>query len=181
MKKTIFTFAIAMISFLGVQSLSAQEFNQGTNVVNAGLGFGGAYDFGGFGASLGLGINASYERGIWEVGGPGIISLGGYLGTTAYDLDLDFDGDDRVRYTVIGARSAYHFNFINVDNLDVYAGAMIGINIVTYNNDNFDSLNGGLFGSIYGGARWYFNDTFGVFAELGYGASFFSLGAAFRF
>ena len=40
MKKTIFTFAIAMLSFLGVQSLSAQEFNQGTNVVNAGLGFG---------------------------------------------------------------------------------------------------------------------------------------------
>ena len=180
MKKTLLTLTVVAISLLTAQTVSAQEFSKGTNVINAGIGFGGAYDFGGFGSTLALGLNASYERGIWEVGGPGVISLGGYLGTTAYRLDFGND-DDTVRYTSIGVRGAYHFNFIEVNNLDVYAGPMISFDIVSFNNDRFDSLDSRPSGSIFAGARWYFTDNFGVFAEAGYGVSFLSLGAAFRF
>ncbi|MGB6152534.1 MAG: outer membrane beta-barrel protein [Pricia sp.] len=180
MKKIISYLAIAAITLLSVQSISAQEFSKGTNVINAGLGFGGAYDLGRFNSSLALGLNVSYERGIWEVGGPGVISLGGYIGTTAYNLDFGVD-DDTVRYTSFGVRGAYHFNFIGVDNLDVYAGPMITVDVVSVDNDAFDTLDGGLSGSVFAGARWYFTDNFGAFAELGYGVSFLSLGAAFRF
>lgn len=180
MKKTITYIAFAAIALFSVQSVSAQDFNKGTNVINAGFGFGGAYDFGRFGSSLSLGLNASYERGIWEVGGPGVISLGGYLGTTAYKVDFGL-GDDTVRYTSIGVRGAYHFNFIEVENLDVYAGPMVTVDIVSFDNDNLTGLDGGVSGSVFAGARWYFTDNFGVFAEAGYGVSFLSLGAAFRF
>jgi len=181
MKKASLILTTIALVFLTSQTAKAQDFEKGTNVINAGFGFGGAYDFGGFGSTFALGLNASYERGIWEVGGPGVISLGGYLGTAAYDLDYGFGNDDTVRYTSIGVRGAYHFNFIEVENLDVYAGAMISVDIVSYDNDNFDDLDGGPSGSVYAGARWYFTDTFGVFAEAGYGVSYLSLGAAFRF
>ena len=180
MKNAITYLAIAAVALLTTQSISAQEFNKGTNVINAGIGFGGAFNTGGFGSNVALGLNASYERGIWEVGGPGVISLGGYLGTAARRLDF-VGGDDTVRYTSIGARGAYHFNFIAVQKLDVYAGAMLSFDIVSFNNDNFNALNSRPSASIFAGARWYFADNFAAFAEVGYGVSFLTLGAAFRF
>lgn len=184
MKKTILSFAVAAVSLFTVNSLSAQEFNQGTNVINAGLGFGGGFSPGGFSSSAGLGISASYERGIWEVGGPGVISLGGYIGTVGYDGNITgngfFDDDDfDWRYYILGFRGAYHFNGLNVENLDVYGGAMLSLNIASYDGpgdiDTFPS------GTIYVGGRWYFTENFGVFAEAGYGVAFLTLGAAFRF
>lgn len=181
MKKTIYSLSIAVMAVFAVNTVSAQEFNKGTNVINAGIGIGGNFYYGGFGSgSAGLGLNASYERGIWEVGGPGVISLGGYLGTTSYGLNYN-GGDDRVRYTIIGVRGAYHFNGLNVENLDVYGGAMASFNIVSYDDDNFDSLGSRPSATIFVGGRWYFTENFGVFAEAGYGVAFLSLGAAFRF
>ena len=37
------------------------------------------------------------------------------------------------------------------------------------------------FGSWFLGARYYFNDKFAVFSELGYGAASFNLGLALKF
>jgi hypothetical protein len=181
MKKTISSLAVCTLTFFAIHAVSAQEFNQGTNVINAGFGVGGSFSPGGFGSpSAGLGLSASYERGIWEVGGPGVISLGGYLGTTSYKGDFDFDDDEYTwRYFIIGARAAYHFNGLNVENLDVYGGAMLSLNIASYDGpgdiDSFPS------GSVYVGGRWYFTENFGVFAEAGYGVAFLTLGASFRF
>ncbi|MGB7393107.1 MAG: hypothetical protein WA913_01810 [Pricia sp.] len=181
MKKTILKLAVAAIGLLTVHTVSAQEFNQGTNVINAGFGIGGSFSPIGS-ANAGLGLSASYERGIWEVGGPGVISLGGYLGTTAYDGDLGFGNDDfDWRYYILGFRGAYHFNGLNVDNLDVYGGAMLSLNIASYDGPNDIDIDTFPSGSIYVGGRWYFTENFGVFAEAGYGVAFLTLGAAFRF
>ncbi|HET8737621.1 MAG TPA: outer membrane beta-barrel protein [Pricia sp.] len=183
MKKSIISFAITVIALCMVHTVSAQEFNKGTNVINAGFGIGGSFSPSGFGsATAGLGLSASYERGIWEVGGPGVISLGGYLGTTAYDGDFGIGNDDfSWRYYIVGARAAYHFNGLNVENLDVYGGAMLSLNIASYDGNNDVDIDTFPSGSVYVGGRWYFNENFGVFAEAGYGVAFLTLGAAFRF
>lgn len=178
MKKLFFypTLILLMVSSV----LTAQEFNKGTNVINAGIGIGGNFNYGSFGtSSQGLGLNASYERGIWEIGGPGVISLGGYFGTKTYKYDY-FGGNEKWTYTIVGVRGAYHYNGLEVENLDVYGGAMLSYNIVSYDG-NSGSLNSRPSGTVFVGGRWFFSENFAVFAEGGYGVAFLSLGISFRF
>ncbi len=112
----------------------AQEFESGTNVFNLGIGIGG--DYGNFSTtSVSPGISASYERGIWDIGGPGVISLGGYLSTKSYRYKTQLTNSNW-SYTTIGFRGAYHFNGLKVDNLDVYGGAMISYNIANISGDS---------------------------------------------
>lgn len=183
MKKTIFFFTLAVVALCGLQSVTAQEFAKGTNVINAGIGIGGNFYYGGLGnSSQSLGISASYERGIWETGDFGIVSLGGYLGYKGYTSNR-FDNGNRYKYnyTIIGARGAFHYIGLNVENLDVYGGVMLSLNIASFDGDFENNLSTRPSGSIFVGGRWYFTENFGVFAEAGYGVSFLSVGASFRF
>lgn len=175
MKKTVFFY---MMFFIGTSLALAQEFNKGTNVINVGLGLGGTYDI--YAApSQSPVISASFERGIWELPGPGVVSLGGYLGFKTYR----YDNSDRWNYTIVGVRGAYHYNGFNIENLDVYGGAMVSYNILSYDRDVYDGF--GSFGSAPGatgfiGGRWYFSEVFSAFAEAGYGVAYLTLGAALR-
>lgn len=165
--------------FLGaiVTSASAQEFIKGTNVINAGIGLGGAY--GSYAtSSQSLGFSASFERGIWEVPGPGVVSLGGFLGYKTYDYDY-FGGSDRWTYTVVGVRGAYHYNGLNIENLDVYGGAMVSYRILSYSGTT------GSYGSRPGatgfvGGRYFFSNNFAAFAEAGYGFAYLTVGISIR-
>lgn len=183
MKQTIKLLALAAITLCTAQSITAQEFNKGTNVINAGIGIGGNFYYGALGtSSQGLGLNVSYERGIWETGDFGIVSLGGYLGYKSYTSEPLFGGGRYdYNYTIIGARGAFHYIGLDVENLDVYGGAMLSYNIASIDNDFADGLDSRPSATIFVGGRWYFTENFGVFAELGYGVSILSLGAAFRF
>lgn len=182
MKKTITALALAAITMFTVQFVSAQEFSQGTNVINAGIGIGGNFYFGDLGtSSQGIGLNLSYERGIWETADIGIVSLGGYLGYKSYKSDPFFGGETfNYSYTIIGVRGAFHYTGLNVDNLDVYGGAMLSFNIASFDGDG-DLLDSRPSGTVFVGGRWYFTENFGAFAEAGYGVAFLSLGVAFRF
>lgn len=175
MKKT---FIYVVVALFATSFAVAQEFNVGTNVINAGIGLGGQFDTYGS-PSQSPTFSASYEHGIWDIAGPGVISLGGYLGHKTYK----HGSQTKWNYTIIGVRGAYHFNGLNVDNLDVYGGAMLSYNILSFESsvvasDNYDSELGA---SIYVGGRWYFTEVFGAFAELGYGVANVNLGVAFRF
>ncbi|MDT7827563.1 hypothetical protein RQM65_02650 [Pricia sp. S334] len=183
MKKTFKLLAMAVITFCTAQSISAQEFDQGTNVINAGIGFGGNFNYGGIGtSSQGLGLSASYERGIWETGDFGIVSLGAYLGYKSYTSKTVFGGSRYdFNYTIIGARGAFHYIGLDVENLDVYGGAMLSLNIASYDGNFDNDLSTRPSGTIFVGGRYYFTDSIGVFAEAGYGVSFLTIGAAFRF
>ncbi|MFH6604889.1 hypothetical protein ACEZ3G_15495 [Maribacter algicola] len=174
MKKSILLFACAM---LGVSLIHAQEFNVGTNVINGGVGFGGS--FGSYAtSSQSIGLSVSYERGIWELPGPGVVSLGGYIGTKTYKYDY-VGGNDKWNYTIIGVRGAYHFNGLDVDNLDVYGGVMASYNILSYDgNGNFNSRPGA---TAFIGGRWYFAENIAVFAEAGYGVAYLTTGISLRF
>lgn len=176
MKKTIFILSIVFMAACAY----AQPFQKGTNMLNAGIGFG--TNLGGLGNARPA-ISASFEHGQWEMGGPGVISLGGYVGNTGYT----YKGSgytQKWNYTVVGARSAYHYNgFKNASDLDVYGGLMLSYNIASYKADGYDGPNnygGGLGISAYLGGRWFFSDNIGVYAELGFGVSTLNAGIAFK-
>ncbi|WP_298487210.1 hypothetical protein [uncultured Maribacter sp.] len=173
MKKIIY-----ILFFIIVSQSYAQEFNTGTNVINAGIGFGG--NFGNYTtSSQSPSYSIAYERGIWEVPGPGVVSLGAYLGTKTYKYNYTF-GNDKWNYTIIGIRGAYHYNGLEIKNLDIYAGAMFSYNILSYKGSpgNFGSKPSG---TAFAGGRWYFSKTFAAFAEAGYGVAYLNLGASIRF
>lgn len=165
----------------------AQEFQKGTNIVSAGVGLGSSilsYS----GASQTPALSLQFERGMWDIGGPGVISLGGYVGYKGYSFS-GTDFSEKWHYTVLGIRSAYHYNGLKVDKLDLYGGVMLSYNLLSYSySDNSGlSLSGnGSYGSaaafsIYVGARYFFSDHFAVLAELGYGVAYLNVGIAVKF
>jgi hypothetical protein len=127
------------------------------------------------------------------VGGPGVISLGGYAGIKSYKYSGSsgaYHFDEKWNYTVIGVRSAYHYNALNNEKFDVYGGLMLSYNILSYkysDNSGTSTFKGsGSYGSNLGlsafvGGRYLFTDNIGAFAELGYGVSYLTLGVAFKF
>lgn len=161
----------------------AQQFQKGTTVVNAGIGLGTA--LGGLGKARPA-ISLSLDRGVWPVGGPGVISLGGYLGNTGYKYSSG-GYTAKWNYFIVGARGAYHYNgFSSVPELDVYGGAMLGYNIVNYSSDGNDvdisnSYGSGIGFSGFLGGRWFFTERIGAYAELGYGVSVLNAGLAIKF
>lgn len=172
--------------------LSAQSFQKGTNVISLGVGLGSSilnYS----GSSQTPALSLQYEKGVWEIGGPGVISLGGYVGFKGYKYSGtmgSYKWDEKWNYTVIGLRSAYHYNGIDNNKIDVFGGLMLSYDILNYkysDNGGSSSLyNSGSYGSnagftAYVGGRYLFTDNIAVMAELGYGVSYLTLGASFKF
>ncbi len=189
--KKIFIPLSVLLLFVSVEG-NAQQFLKGSNVASVGIGLGSSilsYS----GASQSPAIDLQYERGVWDMGGPGVISLGGYLGIKTYKYSgkySDFSYDEKWNYTVIGVRSAYHYNGLKAEKIDVYGGIMLSYNILNYSYTNSTSAgnfgNSGSYGStagfsIYLGGRYFFTNNLAVFAELGYGVAYLSIGAAFKF
>lgn len=187
MKKLSFTL---FFCFIGLYAVMAQSFFKGTNIVGAGVGLGGSFGSFSYGSQT-PGISVQYERGVWEVGGPGVISLGGYLGVKGYKYSGgsgSFHYSQKWNYTIVGVRSAYHYNGINNEKFDVFGGLMLSYNILNYkyeDNGGGGSLNTGSYGSgagitAYVGGRYFFTQNIGVFAEAGYGVSYLTLGIALK-
>lgn len=170
----------------------SQEFQKGTNILSAGVGLGSSilsYS----GASQTPALSLQYERGVWNVGGPGVISLGGYVGYKGYSFsggESNYTYSEDWHYTVVGVRSAYHYNGLDAKKLDLYGGAMLAYNILSYsysdNSGGTGIAGSGSYGSTFGislylGARYFFAEHFAVGAELGYGVSYLSVGIAAKF
>jgi len=179
MKRTIFTLVAVIIAV----AAEAQQFQNGTTMANAGIGLG--TSLGGLGNAR-PGFSVSVDHGMWDVGGPGVISLGGYIGNTGYKYtDLGYTA--KWSYTTVGVRGAYHYNgFTNVPELDIYGGLMLGYNISKYSSDSGNDSLADTYGSGLGftgfvGGRWLFTEQFGAYAELGYGVSVLNLGVTYKF
>lgn len=163
MKKIIIAIAI----FTGISSASAQSFSEGTSVIQAGIGFGGA-----FGTPISLG----YEYGITEKIGVGL-SVG--YGSSSESI---FGGNYKYTNILVGLKGNYHF--YTTDEIDFYGGAILG-----YNNQSVSTTFTGpgaktavsdvLFG-LQAGGRYYFTEKFGAFAEVGFGLANFNVGLAYK-
>ena len=175
---------------MAVFAAHSQEFVKGTNVLSAGIGLGSSilsYS----GASQSPALSLQYERGVWEAG-PGVISLGGYAGYKGYSYSGKADAysfDEKWHYTVLGVRSAFHYNGWDLQKVDLYAGVMLSYNILSYSySDNAGTsvAHAGAYGSaagfsLYAGGRYFFSEHFAALAELGYGVAFLNVGIATKF
>jgi hypothetical protein len=186
MKKSSFIFTmLLLVAAISVNAQSDQKgtaaYSKGSNVAGAGIGLGSSiagYTYG----SQTPAISLQYERGIAEVG-PGVISIGGYLGFKSYKYSND-GFSEKWRYTIIGVRGAYHLTSLHVTNLDLYGGLMLSYNNLHF-SDN-DGNSGANYGSAAGfsafvGGRYYFSKSIAAFAELGYGVAYINLGVALKF
>lgn len=186
MKKIMIIMAIAMVlSFSASINSQAQTFKNGDLVANAGLGFGWyGYSYYGFAVSSLPAISLSLEKGIKEISGlnDGVLSIGGIAGIkhgswSGYGYNGSYND------IIIAGRAAIHANLFEVDKLDTYAGAALGLRIhnenypySTYVNDNFTRP---LF-AIYAGGRYYFTERLAGFGEVGYGLGYITLGLSFK-
>lgn len=100
-------------------------------------------------------------------------------------------GGYKWNYTFIyaGARASYHFaEILNVDNkkFDPYGGATLGFRYAGYHdtygyNDYVSPYNSGVYLGIHAGARYFFSEKIGGFAEVGYGVSALKIGLTAKF
>ena len=174
MFKKVFLAALALIG--SVSLANAQEvYHKGTTAINAGVGLGSYYS----GLALPpLSVSLDYGvTGNMINGNNGSISVGGFLGYTA---TKKFYGDAGASIAVLGARGAFHYQF--APKLDTYAGLMVSYDIVSSNYDAFSNYikSSHIDWSLFLGARYFFTEKIGAFAELGYGFYNLNLGVTFK-
>ncbi len=185
MKKTIILSVIAVLFAL---STNAQIFEVGDKVITPGFGLGSTLYTGvGYKTSIPP-ISVAFEKGFKEGYGPGIISIGGYLGITGSKWETTFlNTTYGYNYTsiILGARAYYHMEFIDI--IDTYGGIMFGYNTVLAKSTGIwpagissTATASGLNYSLFVGGRYYFSDNLGVMAEIGYGISYITIGIAYK-
>ncbi len=92
------------------------------------------------------------------------LGIGGIFGLQTYT-----DWGESHASLFFGVRAAVHYPL--VENFDVHAGLMTSLRT----NPNK------VIPGVYIGGRYYFSDSFGVMAEVGYGITFLNVGVAFKF
>jgi len=185
-------FAFVFLTLLTMPALKAQEsmFDLGDRVVNLGIGIGSTlYTYSSYYSRGVPPVSISFEQGIKdEILEKGVIGVGGYFGYSSSkyrDTWLGTDWGWNYSYIVVGAMGTFHYPL--VDNLDTYLGLLLGYNITTsrevgdvpsiYNNSY---AHGGIAYSGFVGARYYFNDKFAVFGQLGYGIAYLTFGLSIK-
>ncbi|AHJ99318.1 hypothetical protein Hsw_3723 [Hymenobacter swuensis DY53] len=168
-------------------------FRKGTTMVNLGIGLGLGYGYG-FGGSLKStpAASLSLEKGILDGIGPGVIGIGGLIGYKGYHYD--YPGTDykaQWNNVIMLVRGTYHYDLLQNNKLDTYAGVSLGVRIERYKDTYYSDALGGRYDNSYGGAnaeagifigaRYFLTDNIGGFAEAGYDMSYLKLGLTARF
>ena len=157
MKTKILTFSVFLFASLFTLCLNAQTYEKGEKVISGGLG-------------LNTGTNLI---GVFDYGMLDKISVG--AGIWYQSISIPFFGS--VNSSSLLLRGAYHLDeIIKVDKLDVYGGAELGIGISSGGGTNFGLLPG---------ARYFFTDNLGAWAELPIylssgGGAYFRIGVSYK-
>jgi len=173
------------LSFIFVSNINAQSFEQGLLSVSPGINLGG---FGLYGSGSGLPLVASAEYGIHEY-----IGVGPYVGFVNYNYG---SGSFKYNYKFItvGVRGDFHYTTLleellegdlSSDKLDLYVALLLGYRTVAYSGPDGTTFRGlynnNVSSGITLGGRYYVNEKFAIFAEVGrslYGA--LNLGVTIR-
>jgi hypothetical protein len=168
----IFTLLVSTAAFA-----QAPAFGVGTNVIAIQGALGQTVMPGGPGHHLPV-IDLQYDRGIWHAG-KGVISLGAFGGYGDYNnYSIRQPGasafyPQRVTFTTVGVRGAYHFAGWRVRNLDAYVGIKVayeGTSSNGYTDPHLDQDVSSIQVRPLLGARYFFLPYLGVLAELGFNA-----------
>lgn len=179
--KTKILIATGLFLLLFGQQSSAQDTKgfydvKGMKFLNAGIGLG---TFGLYGTG-GLPVVASVEQGFTKN-----ISAGIGLGFVQRKYATHW----KYSYFLVGARGSYHLGEvlkITNESFDVYGGAGLFYRHYSHkyngHDDEFDlnSSGGDVVFELHAGARYFFNEKIGGFAEVGYGFSPLQLGVTVK-
>lgn len=171
-KLTLLTILAWLVAVALMPSAKAQTIEQGTKLINAGIGLG-TYTY------RGLPIGASFEYAVKDN-----FSVGGSFDFSRYGYN---SGGYKWNYTFLffTARGTYHFGeLLNVgdSNFDPYAGLSLGIRTSSYrdsygsSSDYYSPYGNSLFLGLHLGSRYMFSEQFGGFAEVGYGVAVLRVG-----
>ena len=183
MKKILLLFVITLFS---LSQLVAQDavFVKGDKGLNLGIGLGNTLYSGSYYKSQVPPVSASLEVAILDgILDKGVLGVGGYLGYSSSKYEISGWGW-KYSNIIIGPRGNFHYPLIN--KLDTYTGLMLGYNIVSSKEFgsttgyDYTASSGGIVWAWFVGARYYFKEKFGLFAELGYGIAYLNLGVTLK-
>lgn len=164
---------VALFMVSGIGFSSGQAYERGDKLLNVGVGVGSQFMAAGAKGTPPVGVSL-------EFGASDQISIGGYAGYAGAKVETVV-GDWKYNYIIVGGRGSYHFDF-GVENLDPYAGVLLGYNIASVSTDtNLPTASaGGFIWGAHAGARYFFSPKFGAFAEVGYGIAWLNVGVALK-
>ncbi|QQR86762.1 MAG: hypothetical protein IPJ76_00620 [Flavobacteriales bacterium] len=197
MIRSLFSIGLIVTTFLSANNVHSQAFQGGGNVLGLGIGAGGRYSAFSTYSGQSPVFMMTYDHGMGFKAGPGVVGIGGYFAykTLRYYYSYGYLGsnyyyDERWNYLMFGVRGTYHWNeWHGIDKLDTYAGVLAGLDIISYSDNSYYASGyaqrsyPGSRGrtNLFAGARWYFTDAFGAYAELSHGVSYATIGLQFKF
>jgi len=204
MKKMVGSCLVVLI-LSGIQvsaqnSGSRDPMTEGTWLINFGFGPGIHY-YSGYPAGFGPGFQASFEKGMWQLG-PGVLTLGAEIGTSYFSYKYSggyfnngiFYNGDTYSYKwlsiVTSSRCSYHYGW-KVKGLDTYGGVSTGMRFLFFSRKYYGNYSGIIdngynpgsvsffFGTFVGGS-YFFNNKIGINGELGYNINYAQIGLVFK-
>ncbi|MDR1154032.1 MAG: hypothetical protein LBL04_04920 [Bacteroidales bacterium] len=131
---------------IGIGASHAQEMKKGMSLFCVGMGL-----------FPGVGLNSSYDYGLVDDRGFGILTVGGYSGYENWGKAYAGFGGRRANTFVLAPRATYRCTVNRT--FELYAAAMLGAAL---------DKDSGVFSSIIAGCRYTFVDGLSIFSEAGY-------------
>ena len=198
MKKALFT----LLAVFSVFVTEAQNFSQGNSLINADYGFSmfSRVKFSTSGMETKTKtiippVGLSYEyalRDNFTVGGFAAYANQQIISTITdpWDPSDETKITNDYKFIYVGALANYHFGFIDIDKLNLYAGVKLGYTIVNQSTttegdsdlpDNlFDIKINSLLYGIHLGGRYFFTENLAANLTLGYGISLVAIGLTYK-
>jgi len=175
---------LLIIGMLAISAHSQHVFNKGDLLFNAGIG---GLSSDGWIPS----VNVSGEFGVIPTGDIGLVSFGGIMAYKYSDWSGSYYTNSyKYNYSqfTIGPRALWHLHVFESDKWDAYGGVGFGMRFWTqyqWNQNDLTYVNKAKvspYGEIFVGGRMMFSESFGLFAEVGYGTlSSIKFGVTFGF
>ena len=177
--------SLIAIALFALPGQAQNTFNKGDKVLNLAIGLGNRLYSGSAYSKITPAISGSFEVGVIDelFDENSSLGVGGYVGYTSAEYTYGPGYGWKYTDIVIGARGLVHYQL--VDDLDSYAGAMLGYDIVsskTFGTGVFDgsASASGVDFALFVGGRYYFTEKIAGLLELGYGIAYLNLGVAIK-
>lgn len=173
MKRKYYLLLAAFLAF--ATFANAQPFSKGTKQVNVGLG-----------VLPGWGVHVSGDYGLIDTWGPGIFTVGAYVGYAqgANETFRNISGyshDYRENNVAALARATYRYSF--TDKFEVYGGAMFGPVFHSYKAGSYKSSGTSFIFTPTLGVRYSLSSSISIYGEsnFNWGTNYLNGGIAFQF